>query len=73
MSDLTEYDRKILAVLDTDGGFTTTEVARRVEPTFGGSRHTHAGAIRSWLVQLERRGLVKRLDDEKPVCWVKVG
>lgn len=62
---------KILAVLDTDGGFTTGDVAKRVTPIFGHNKRTHSHAIRSWLCDLQKRGLVKTLDDQKPVCWVK--
>jgi len=69
---LTEYEQRTLATLDTDGGFTTGDVAKRVQPMFGHSMRTHSAAVRQWLLGLERRGLVKRLDDEKPVCWVKV-
>ncbi|MCK4120406.1 hypothetical protein ACI2UK_24460 [Ralstonia nicotianae] len=69
---LSEYDRKILAVLDTTGGYTTADVAKHVTPVFADNRRMHSAAVRSWLVQLERKGLVKRLDDLKPVCWVKV-
>lgn len=71
-NELSDYDRKILIVLDTVGGYTTSDVADRVWPEFGGSRRTHSAAVRSWLLDLEKKGLVKRLDDEKPVCWVKV-
>lgn len=66
-----DYRAKILAVLDTDGGFTTGQVARKVSPIFGVSQRQHSGAIRSWLLQLKADGLVRELDDQKPVCWVK--
>lgn len=69
---LTEYDRKILAVLDTTGGFTTHYIAIRVEPAYCGNRRMHAGAIRSWLNWLEKVGYVRKMDDEKPVCWMLV-
>ncbi|MGA3983458.1 hypothetical protein ACI2TD_18040 [Ralstonia nicotianae] len=70
---LSEFDKKVLAVLDTIGGYTTAEVMKRVTPVFADNRRMHSAAVRSWLVQLERKGLVRRLDDLKPVCWVKVG
>lgn len=69
--ELTEYHQKILAALDTDGGFTTGDVAKRVSPLFGHNTRTHSAAVRSWLLQLEQAGLVRRLDDQKPVSWVK--
>ena len=68
--DLTDYERKVLAVLAADGGYTTGVVAERVSPMFGGNKRAHSSAVRSWLLGLERRGLVKRMDDEKPVCWM---
>lgn len=69
---LTEYHQKILDALDTQASFLTGDVAKRVSPQFGHSSRTHSGAIRSWLLELEQAGLVKRLDDQKPVCWLKV-
>lgn len=68
---LTDYHRKILAQLDTRGGFTTGQVAERVEPMFGHNRRTHSGAVRAWLSELKAAGLVREMDDRKPVCWVK--
>jgi hypothetical protein len=69
---LNEYERKILDALDTRGATLTGEVAKAVQPIFGINQRQHSGAIRSWLVGLEKKGLVRRLDDQKPVCWVKV-
>lgn len=66
------YDDQILDFLDTDGGFTTAQVAKQLTPMFGLNNHQHSGATRSWLMQLEKQGKVRRLDDQKPVCWVKV-
>ena len=66
-----EYHQKILAVLDTRGGFTTGDVAARVAPMFGHNRRTHSGAVRQWLLELKSAGLVCELDAQKPVCWIK--
>lgn len=68
---MTDYDQKILDVLSTRGGFTTGDVAKRVMPMFGSNMHQHSGAVRSWLLRLEKSGLVRRLDNDKPVCWCK--
>ncbi len=68
---MSKYDHKILAALDTFGGYTTSDVAAKVQPQFGSNKRQHSGAVRLWLVDLERRGLVRKLDDQKPVCWVK--
>lgn len=69
---LGEHHRKVLAALDEDGRSTTAEVAKNVLPRFGHNARTHSGAVRAWLRQLEGAGLVKRLPEEKPVCWVRV-
>ena len=69
---LTDSDMKILGVLDTRGGTQTCDVASRVKPQFGHSKRTHSGAVRSWLIALEKLGLVKRLDNQKPVCWLRI-
>lgn len=66
---LTEYDKKVLAALDGPGALLTRDVAARVRPMAGLNQHQHSGAVRSWLLQLEKQGLVRRLDDQKPVCW----
>ena len=50
----------------------TRDVAARVRPMFGTSVYMHSATVRSWLLHLEKLGLVRRLDDEKPVCWVRV-
>ncbi len=33
--ELHDYHRKVLAVLDSDGGFTTGDIAKQVKPQFG--------------------------------------
>ena len=66
-----EYKQKILSVLEGRGGFTTGDVARHVEPIFGHNKRTHSGAVRQWLLELKASGLVRELDSEKPVVWVK--
>ncbi|HCT05865.1 MAG TPA: hypothetical protein DIW86_10930 [Pseudomonas sp.] len=71
--ELSEYDRKVLAALAGPGALLTRDVAARVCPRFGTSQHQHSGAVRAWLLQLEKQGLVRRLDAEKPVCWQLAG
>lgn len=66
---LSEYEKKILAALPADGGLLTRDVAAKIYPRFGLSTYMHSAAVRSWLLHLEHLGLVRRLDDEKPVCW----
>ena len=66
------YFQQILDALDVVGGFTTGQIAKKVKPMFGTNNRQHSGAIRSWLIELERKGLVRRLDDKLPTCWIKV-
>lgn len=66
---LSEYEKRVLAALPADGGLLTRDVAAKVRPWFGTSAHMHSAAVRSWLLHLEHLGLVRRLDNEKPVCW----
>ncbi|CAB3919907.1 hypothetical protein [Achromobacter ruhlandii] len=66
---LSEHEKRILAALPSDGGLLTRDVAKKVHPMFGTTNHMHSAAVRSWLLHLEHLGLVRKLDDEKPVCW----
>ena len=70
MNNIDKYEQQILSILDVQGGFTTGNVAKKVTPRFGRNGHQHIGAVRSWLIDLEKKGLVKRMDDQKPVCWM---
>ena len=56
----------VLKVLSLDGAYLTRDVARR---TIGSGR-MHSACVRQWLLELERKGLVRRMDEEKPVCWL---
>lgn len=58
----------VLAELPHGAGYLTHDVASRTE-MFGHNRRIHSGATRSWLLELERDGLVTGIDDEKPTCW----
>ena len=69
---MSDHVEKILAVLTTTGGFTTGRVARMAEIRFGCNGHQNSGYVRQVLLSMERAGLVRKLDDDKPVCWVKV-
>ncbi|MFY1969612.1 hypothetical protein ACOTH0_15465 [Achromobacter xylosoxidans] len=67
--ELSEYEKKVLAALAGPGALLTRDVADRVRPRFGSNQQQHSGAVRAWLLRLEKLGLVRRLDTEKPVCW----
>lgn len=82
MFRLLNHHKHILSVLSTDGGFTTGDVARRagdadnppscLAVSAGHSPRMRSAAVRAWLLELENAGMVRRLDDQKPVCWVRV-
>ncbi|CAB3698710.1 Uncharacterised protein [Achromobacter denitrificans] len=67
--ELSEYEKKVIAALAGPGALLTRDVADRVRPRFGSNQQQHSGAVRAWLLRLEKLGLVRRLDTEKPVCW----
>lgn len=64
------HDRKILAALAEDGGFTALVASDR-SGLGSGSGRMRSGAMRSWLSLLEARGLVAKMDDLKPICWIR--
>ena len=64
------YDALILALLDGPGGYTTGDIAARCTPQFGHNKRTHSAFIRQQLLELQRAGKVRPMDDQKPVCWV---
>lgn len=66
---LIEYEKKVLSALAGPGALLTRDVADRVRPRLGSSQHQHSGAVRALLLRLEKLGMVRRLDGEKPVCW----
>lgn len=66
---LRPWHRDILAALDERGGFLSRDVGKVVWPSM--SPRTRSQAARMHCEELERRGLVGRLDDEKPVAWVR--
>lgn len=68
---LTSSDIAVLRALDEDGGFTTGEAARRSGVSFGHNNHTRSGAVRAWLLHMQKEGLVRPLDNQKPVAWVR--
>jgi len=66
---LTESQKPILAVLSEDGGFTTNRVAVMAR---GNANLRHKSQmVRRELLELKRLGLVRELDDQKPVAWCR--
>lgn len=72
MRELTDYDKKILAVLGFEQGLASGDIADQVRPVFGSNRRQHCAAVLSWLKRMEKEGWVARMDQEKPIAWVKV-
>lgn len=68
---LAEFEAAILKVLVGPGGYTTGQVAERIDYQFGHNRRVHSAAVRTLLVGMEKRGVVKRLEGQKPDCWVR--
>lgn len=63
--------RSLLGLLAYDGGFAVDLLAQRI-PRGVATPRQHSAAITQALLELERRGRVRRLDDEKPIAWVLV-
>lgn len=64
-------DAMILKALDGPGGFTTGQIASVCTPRFGDDKRAHSRWIRTRLLALQEAGMVRPMDDEKPVCWVR--
>ena len=72
MIHLRGRQRAILECLSLNAGLTTARVSKAILKElsmFGVNMHQHSGATRSWLNELHKAGMVRHLDNEKPVCW----
>lgn len=67
MSDL---ESAIIRVLSRDAGWTTGDIARQVIELRDGTSYTRSARVRQVLLGLQKRGIVKPLDELKPVAWV---
>lgn len=66
---LTPYEEKIIECLWT--ARTTRTIAEKCGHVAGGvNRASQSSLVLNSLKRLEKRGLVKRLDDELPIAWV---
>jgi hypothetical protein len=66
------YDIAVLRCLAPECGLTTAWVSKGILPSvgmFGSNMHQHSGAVRAWLNEMLKAGLVRHFDDEKPVAW----
>lgn len=66
---MTDREKEILRVLDMNGFCTTRVVAQSVKFRTGFINRVHSARVRQLLLGMESRGLVRRLDAEKPVVW----
>lgn len=67
-----DQDKKaILDLLGDGGGFTTGDIASRVNPDYGSNTRQQSAYIRSVLLEMLDEGLVQEMDDEKPVVWIR--
>jgi hypothetical protein len=58
-----------LARLSDSAGWDVANLAGMVRRRAGDTDRMHSAYISRLLLGMERRGLVKRLDDEKPIAW----
>lgn len=66
---LGKHEIAILEALGEGSGFLTKRVVEKMDYHFSGNGRQRSGAVRSWLMALQKQGFVKYLDDQKPVCW----
>lgn len=76
-----EYPLEALATLcaqimellgNTTGGYVTGDIAKRIDTIYEGNRSVNSVFVRRILLDLESHGMVKKMDCEKPVVWMKV-
>lgn len=69
---LSDGQLSILRVLDEQGGFTTRLISKTADTTYvRGFPRQRSAAIRSWLIEMRREGLVDLLDCIKPDAWIR--
>lgn len=51
------------------GGFTTGDIAQGIKSKIGHTRSMQSGAVLSILKGMEAKGMVSRIDDQKPIAW----
>lgn len=61
------HDRRLLGQLDLWGGTTARQVA---EGLGYGNRRSFSQITRMELDRLCEKGLAKRMDDDRPICWL---
>lgn len=70
---LTEFDQKILNYLHLDGAWIVRDIAGAIPLQAAGiSTRQHSAQIAYRLTLMQHAGLVRPLDDKKPIAWLKV-
>lgn len=72
-----EVEAMILKILEktvASSGRTNADLAWRIarQPGINTPRQ-HAAFVKGILLDMEKRGLIKRMDDEKPIVWQIAG
>jgi hypothetical protein len=63
----------ILTALSEDGGRQTGQITQRSGAFLRLGKRIASAWVRNQLLYLEKQGFVARLDEEKPVCWIRTG
>lgn len=64
--------KQLLAALDEQGGFTSRQLRDQVPKTAGEGPTAHSARVRKLLGELEAAGLARKMDEQTPICWLKV-
>lgn len=62
----------VVAMLAGEGCYGVADVAEKFEREPETSKRQHSSDVRKLMSDLERRGWLRRVNDEKRVCWATV-
>lgn len=60
---------EILSALDEVGWSSVKELRKMVKINYDCNAHQESGAIRAWLIDMRKDGLVEANDDRQPHLW----
>jgi hypothetical protein len=69
--EIMNVEDQILNALEFNCGRAVGDIAQSTGITFGHSRRTTSSYLTQKLVEMEKQGLVRRMDHEKPIAWVR--
>jgi hypothetical protein len=67
-----QIQNEIINLVPEHCGWATANIAKALPTKFGHNRRTNSGYVLSHLLRLEKNGLVRRLDDKKPIAWTRM-